>query len=78
MECNDKQAYKKLFGVLRSNGYAQTSLSLQKDSPAVEFYKSLGYRLTEEKFDHDGNENFIIVKEMNGVTSCEYQESNKR
>ena len=55
---------KKLFGVLRANGYARTSLSVQKDNPAVEFYKRLGYRITEEKLDHEGNEDFIMIKEL--------------
>jgi ribosomal-protein-alanine N-acetyltransferase len=55
---------KKLFGVLRANGYVQTSLSVQKDNPAIEFYKRLGYRIVEEKLDHEGNEDFIMIKKL--------------
>lgn len=32
---------KKLFVLLQDNGYSQTSLSEQKDNPAIEFYKRL-------------------------------------
>lgn len=55
---------KKLFEVLRANGYARTSLSVQKDNPAVQFYKRLGYRITEEKIDHVGNEDFIMIRDL--------------
>jgi ribosomal protein S18 acetylase RimI-like enzyme len=55
---------KKLFGVLRTNGYSRTSLSVQKDNPAVGYYKRLGYRITEEKLDHVGNEDFIMIKDL--------------
>ena len=55
---------KKLFVVLRANGYAQTSLSVQKDNPAVRLYKRLGYRIMEEKLDHVGNEDFIMIKDL--------------
>lgn len=55
---------KKLFEVLRANGYVQTSLSFQKDNDAVRFYKRLGYRITEEKLDHVGNEDFIMIKDL--------------
>lgn len=55
---------KKLFVVLRTNGYERTSLSVQKDNPAVRFYERLGYRITEEKLDHVGNEDFIMVKDL--------------
>jgi ribosomal protein S18 acetylase RimI-like enzyme len=55
---------KKLFEVLRANGYVQTSLSVQKDNDAVRFYKRLGYRITEEKLDHVGNEDFIMIKDL--------------
>lgn len=55
---------KKLFEVLRANGYAQTSLSVQTDNNAVRFYKRLGYRITEEKLDHVGNEDFIMIRDL--------------
>lgn len=55
---------KKLFEVLRANGYVQTSLSVQKDNDAVRFYKRLRYRITEEKLDHVGNEDFIMIKDL--------------
>lgn len=56
---------KKLFEVLRTNGYVKTSLSVQKDNDAVRFYKRLGYRITEEKLDHVGNEDFMMIKDLN-------------
>ena len=49
---------------IRDSGYTQTSLSVQKDNPAVEFYKRLEYRIREEKLDHAGNEDFIMIKEL--------------
>ena len=55
---------KKLFEVLRSNGYVRTSLSVQKDNPAVRFYKRLGYYVVEDRVDHVGNEDFIMLKEL--------------
>lgn len=54
----------KLFVVLRANGYVRTSLSVQKNNPAVRLYERLGYRITQEKRDHVGNEDFIMVKDM--------------
>ena len=55
---------KKLFAVLREHGYKRTSLSVQKNNPAVRFYKRLGYEITEEKSDHVGNEDYIMSKEL--------------
>jgi len=53
-----------LFELLRSRGYRRTSLSVQKDNPAVRFYKRLGYVVTDEKLDHVGHEDYIMVKEL--------------
>lgn len=53
---------KKLFEILRSNGYKQTSLSVQKDNPAVRFYQRLGYKMAGERFDHAGQEDYLMIK----------------
>jgi ribosomal protein S18 acetylase RimI-like enzyme len=55
---------KKLFTVLRDNGYASTSLSVQKDNPAVRFYLRLGYRITDGKQDDARHEDYIMVKDL--------------
>ncbi len=55
---------KKLFQVLLKNGYKQTSLSVQKDNPAVNFYKRLGYRIIDEQFDHVGHRDYLMIKEL--------------
>jgi ribosomal protein S18 acetylase RimI-like enzyme len=54
----------KLFGVLRENGYTQTSLSVQKDNPAVRFYQRLGYTISGERLDHAGHEDYLMIKEL--------------
>jgi ribosomal protein S18 acetylase RimI-like enzyme len=51
----------KLFTVLRDNGYAHTSLSVQKDNPALRFYLRLGYRITD---DRAGHEDYVMVKDL--------------
>jgi len=53
-----------LFERLRERGFRRTSLSVQKNNPAVRFYERLGYNITDEKVDHAGNEDFIMVKEL--------------
>ena len=67
-EYRDKQVgtmlMEHLFELLRNQGYRQTSLSVQKDNPAVRFYKRLGYVVTDEKLDHVGHEDYIMVKEL--------------
>jgi len=55
---------KKLFEVLRQNGYKQTSLSVQKDNPAVQFYRRLGYETSGERLDHAGHEDYLMIKEL--------------
>ncbi|MCL2163445.1 MAG: GNAT family N-acetyltransferase [Oscillospiraceae bacterium] len=55
---------KKLFEALRKNGYKQTSLSVQKNNPAVRFYQRLGYRMSGERLDHAGHEDYLMIKEL--------------
>ena len=54
----------RLFDLLRERGYERTSLSVQKNNPAVRFYERLGYKITSEKLDHVGNEDYIMLKEL--------------
>ena len=53
-----------LFGMLREAGYRQTSLSVQKDNPAVRFYKRLGYAIVDERPDGAGHEDYLMVKDL--------------
>jgi len=53
-----------LFKELKKQGYKRTSLSVQQNNPAVRFYQRLGYRITEEKLDHAGHEDYIMVREL--------------
>ena len=53
---------KKLFNVLRENGYKQTSLSVQKDNPAVRLYQRLGYEMSGERLDSAGHEDYLMIK----------------
>ena len=53
-----------LFDLLRKRGYRQTSLSVQKNNPAVNFYLKLGYEITGEKRDHANNEDYLMVKSL--------------
>lgn len=53
---------KSLFELLRERGYQQTSLSVQKDNPAVRFYERLGYEITGERTDHANHEDFLMIK----------------
>jgi len=55
---------KKLFDVLRNNGYKQTSLSVQKDNPAVRLYQRLGYEMSGERLDHAGHEDYLMIKKL--------------
>jgi len=54
----------RLFELLRCQGYKRTSLSVQKENPAVRFYKRLGYMVSGERIDHVGYEDYIMVKEL--------------
>ena len=54
----------RLFDLLREHGYSRTSLSVQQNNPAVRFYKRLGYIITDEKLDHAGHEDYIMIKEL--------------
>jgi len=53
-----------LFDLLRENGYKKTSLSVQKDNPAVRFYLRLGYEITGDRLDHAGHEDYLMVKNL--------------
>jgi ribosomal protein S18 acetylase RimI-like enzyme len=54
---------KKLFVELWENGYKQTSLSVQKNNPAVRFYERLGYEIFSKRLDHMGHEDYLMIKE---------------
>ena len=54
----------KLFDVLRKNGYTQTSLSVQKDNPAVRLYQRLGYTMSGERLDYAGHEDYLMIKAL--------------
>ena len=60
----------RLFDLLRERGYKRTSLSVQQNNPAVRFYERLGYKITDEKVDHAGHEDYIMVKKL-GVSLCD-------
>lgn len=53
-----------LFKVLKGNGYEQTSLSVQKNNPAASFYQRLGYEIVDEKIDHVGQEDYLMMKTL--------------
>jgi ribosomal protein S18 acetylase RimI-like enzyme len=53
-----------LFTLLQKHGYKRTSLSVQKNNPATRFYQRLGYVITDEKLDHVGHEDYIMVKDL--------------
>ena len=49
----------KLFDLLFQKGYKQTSLAVQKENPAVNFYLRLGYEVISEK-----SEEYLMVKNL--------------
>jgi ribosomal protein S18 acetylase RimI-like enzyme len=49
----------KLFEVLSRQGYKQTSLAVQKENPAANFYLRLGYEIISEK-----SEEYLMVKKL--------------
>ena len=51
-----------LFDLLCERGYRQTSLSVQKNNPAVRFYERLGYEITGERLDHANHEDYLMIK----------------
>lgn len=51
-----------LFKLLKKSGYKKTSLSVQQNNPAVSFYHRLGYEIISKKYDHVGNEDYLMVK----------------
>ena len=51
-----------LFKLLKKNGYTQTTLSVQKNNPAVPFYQRLGYEIMIEKPDQVEHEDYIMIK----------------
>jgi len=53
-----------LFELLRKQGYARTSLSVQQNNSAVRFYQRLGYVRTDEKVDHASHEDYIMIKNL--------------
>jgi GrpB-like predicted nucleotidyltransferase (UPF0157 family)/ribosomal protein S18 acetylase RimI-like enzyme len=55
---------KSLFALLRERGYRKTSLSVQKDNPAVRFYGRLGYHITGERRDHVNHEDYLMIKDL--------------
>jgi ribosomal protein S18 acetylase RimI-like enzyme len=50
---------KKLFELLAEKGYKQTSLSVQKDNPALHLYQRMGYKTIREN-----DEDYIMVKDL--------------
>ena len=55
---------KKLFGVLRREGFRRTSLSVHKENPAVRFYQRLGYEISDIESADEYRTDCIMIKEL--------------
>lgn len=60
----------RVFQLLEEHGYTQTSLNVQKDNPAVRFYRRLGYEVVSERVDHAGNEDYTMLKNLKEEEMC--------
>ena len=54
----------KLFDELRENGYKQTSLSVNKENPAVRFYQRLGYEVLSDRPNCDEHDDLLMIKKI--------------
>ena len=54
----------RLFEMLRERGYKRTSLSVQKNNPAVRFYERAGYGIYGKEADHADSDDYLMVKEL--------------
>ena len=54
----------RLFWLLREHGYKRTSLSVQKDNPALRLYERAGYRICGDEADHADSEDYLMVKDL--------------
>lgn len=55
---------KKLFDLLKINGYTNISLSVQNDNPAVRLYQRLGFNIINERPDNAGHEDYLMIKNL--------------
>ena len=53
-----------LFEQLREQGFRRTSLSVQKENPAINFYKRLGYSVINERPYDANHEDYLLIKEL--------------
>ena len=60
----------KLFELLTQRGYKQTSLAVQKENPAVNFYLRLGYDIISES-----SEEYLMVKKLSMVEGKDADEN---
>jgi ribosomal protein S18 acetylase RimI-like enzyme len=52
----------KLFELLVEKGYKQTSLSVQKENPALHLYQRMGYKIVCEN-----DEDYIMIRNLEGM-----------